>query len=504
VLALLYLAGTAIAWRRTLINTETWALYHAGKTFARQMQAVRSDLVHPPLIYLVQRAWLRVAGKTDNSAKALPMLFCIPAILVYTFLATRVTPRWKLLALLLVIPFLRPGSAVTQVRMYGLALLLAGLALVLWDRWRESPTSARLAAWWVVTTALVYTHVFGSLLLLAFFLINWFWGRRRIAFNVACGASALALLPWILYVLPVYFSRGFGPNLSWASPTILGGLGGLPYGFSGIVFVRSYKLLLAAKFFVLALHLPLLYMLYRARRRLLAPATPEEQEAARWFRVALLIFGVPIAMAVIYSMVSRPAIETRFLLGALPGYLILVFLICNLGGKTGRVVLLGLFLPWMIVSVASHVSHFRVYGRHYQWAKLAAEHAQKGDLLLFEDANDGGGAYWELTRRFGKEARMITLPAGDPISSAMAIVPARRLEEIDFSGATRVWFLERLHRTEEKVRERLRSLGFEETSLNAPGARGVKVFERQQERAPSGSRPEHCSGSAAPPSGLGA
>jgi uncharacterized membrane protein len=48
------------------------------------LQAIRGDLVHPPLMYLIERCWVSVFGQTDSAAKSLPLLFNIPTLFLFT------------------------------------------------------------------------------------------------------------------------------------------------------------------------------------------------------------------------------------------------------------------------------------------------------------------------------------------------------------------------------------------------------------------------------------
>ncbi|HEV8384251.1 MAG TPA: hypothetical protein VGQ11_05205, partial [Candidatus Acidoferrales bacterium] len=165
-----YLALAALFWHRMFIDTEAWALCIASQPFSQQLEQIRSDLVHPPLMYLIQRAWLAVFGSTDNAAHALPLVIVPPAILLFTLLATRITAHWRLLSFFMCTMFLRVGAATVQVRMYGLVLLLVTAALLLWDNWRTNPRNSTLAAWTAVMLLLVYTHLFGAVMLFAFLL----------------------------------------------------------------------------------------------------------------------------------------------------------------------------------------------------------------------------------------------------------------------------------------------------------------------------------------------
>src|ERR1700686_187298 len=123
-LSVVYVGVSPLGWGRTPIGNETWALYWDAQPLHEQMLVIRNDLVHPPLIYLVQRAWLMIFGQSDTAVKILPLVVNLPTIILFTWLASFVTTYWRLASFLFSSAYLQVGGDPTQVRMYGLALLL--------------------------------------------------------------------------------------------------------------------------------------------------------------------------------------------------------------------------------------------------------------------------------------------------------------------------------------------------------------------------------------------
>ena len=68
-LVALYLAVGFVGWGRSLIGTEIWALYYAGQPFNELMQAIRNDLVHPPLIYMVSAPGSTSSGRPTTQPR---------------------------------------------------------------------------------------------------------------------------------------------------------------------------------------------------------------------------------------------------------------------------------------------------------------------------------------------------------------------------------------------------------------------------------------------------
>ncbi len=431
-----YLVVGYFGWRRTLIATEVWALYHAGQSLSEQLQSIRGDLVHPPLMYLLERVWLAVFGQTDSAAKALALVINIPTLILFTWLSTRVTTHWQLASFLFSTIYLRVGNVPNQVRMYGLGLLLAVAAMVLWEKWRAKPTNGKLAAWSLLMILLVYTHLFGALIVFAFVCLNWLYGPRCWAFTFASAVSGVALLPWFFYVIPVYFTRGLHPNLNWVEKNPILGLAEVPYTFMGAPVVShwTFRVLVVA---AVAVHLALLLFAWRAIRRLWPPHR-QTGHAAQWLWATVILAGIPILFLFLFSVLVTPAFHARFILGALPAYWLLVLLLAELGWRWGRVLLYAIFVPWVVVIIGLTLAGIRTPFAARQAAVVMASEHRPEDVILCKSVCNT--FYWEWTRRLGRAGRIEALSAGaGPTIASVAVLPQTPVENVKLHGATRVW-----------------------------------------------------------------
>jgi hypothetical protein len=496
ILVLLYLALAAVGWRRTFIETECWALYFAAQPFSVQLAAIRSDLVHPPLMYMVQRGWFVLFGQTDTAARILPIVIGAPAIVLLTLLATRITARWRLLAFFLACLYFPVGSSPSQVRMYGLALLLTTAAILLWDAWRADPRALTLAAWTAVVTLLIYTHLFGALIVAALVVLNWLAGPRKWTFTLAAAVPALAFLPWFLYVLPVYESRGLEANLTWAHENLLTSIPSLFANFLGGSRISSYRVRITVTALAAVVHLGLLVLLWWNRARFWPPRGAAGREQ-RWFWSAVVLAGVPIAALFAFSVAVNRAFEARFILGAAIPYSIAIFLLCELSGRAGRIVLLCVLLPWRVVGIANSVLTNWAPSDTRRGVEHVAAQIRPGDLLLVDAPDYGSVIYWEWNRRLHRSEPIAVLPA-DPLQpSLLGVIPPTPLERLDLSGVTRVWFLQSGSALKSRLADALAARGFfpavtssAPASLNSsaarkappPGATGIPgllLFERK-------------------------
>ena len=443
-LVALYLVAAAASWRRTLIEDEIWALYLTTRPLAEQIQAIRGDLVHPPLWYLVQRAWLAVAGYSDGAAKALPLLVNVPAILFFTALARRVTKHGRLASFLFAATYLRLAGLPHLVRMYGLILLLAVVALLLWDRWRARPSPMRLAGWAAVMALLLYTHYFGALLLVAFIAANWLGGPRRGAFLCAAAGVFGLLAPWLLYVFPVYERRGLAANLAWVDTPLVSllklpalFLSWMPTGWDPFEYRRlPIPVWAALGLAAIAVHVALFVAARKQLRRMSTPRA-NGQEASRWLLVSALIVGIPVLLLFATSLVFTPVLDARFVAGALPAYGLLLGVLGEWGGTKGRGILYAVVVPWVLASVAVTLPRARVWPVRAGLEVVSAEF-RAGDLLL-ADCQVGVQAWWEW-RRLGASGRLEALrcPARQ---WWLPEVTARDPEALDLGRVQRVWLV---------------------------------------------------------------
>jgi uncharacterized membrane protein len=427
VLIAAYLATSYFGWRRTLIDDEVWTIFHAGQSLSEQIQSIRSDLVHPPLLYLLVRIWVGLFGQTDGAAKAFPLLMNLPTLVLFAWLASRVTLHWRLASALFAAKYLDPVNALNEVRMYGLGVLLAVAAMVLWEKWRENPTNAKLTGWALLMTLLVYTHLFGAVIVFAFVAANWLCGPRRSAFTLSSLVAGLAFLPWLLYALPVYLATP--PRILHVAKIPF--VAKLPYIFMGAIpdwYLTGVILTVAA---ILA-HLVLLIFAWRGLRGIWPPHL-QVQHAARWLWVAMLVVGIPVLYLSLYYVLVGPNFHPRFILAIMPAYWLSIILLAELEWRRGRILLYAVFVPWAVAILALNLVQARTTSPAYQAAVVMSGEHRPGDLILCKGMCDG--LYWEWIHRLGRTRRIEALVGGGP----MDVLQQVPVEKLDLGGTFRVW-----------------------------------------------------------------
>jgi hypothetical protein len=319
---------------------------------------------------------------------------------------------------------------------------------------------------------LVYTHYFGLLLVPAFVAANWIYGKRRAAFTAAGLIAGLSFLPWALYVLPVYESRGLDTNLWWIHLLLRNPLHGLAtialYHLGEIPFLGSPKIQAAAAVLV---HLLFAAVSWRAIRWLWQ--RPDQAgNAAPWLGISLLITGIPVVLLFVFSVVVTPALHYRFLMGILPSYWLLMVLLAESGGRASRVALYGLIVPWVFLSTGISVAD-RLRPSSIRQGTLALDRQiRQSDLILcYSECNS---VYWEWARRLGRPERIVGLrqawtDPGMPAALQAALeqeyrlgaVPRVDLAQVDFRDPVRVWLFNSDQKMDAIVNEHLSARGFQ-------------------------------------------
>jgi len=179
---------------------ETFSVFVAGHPVARLIAIVAANDAHPPLYYLLLRAWILVFGDGEAAVRA-PSVVIGTAIVAVTWLFGRrlVGQRPALLAAALVAVAPSQVSSSQEARM-GALLVLTALGSW-WALWETAHGSRR--AWWVyvtVSAVMLYSHYY-AFFMLASQAVYVAWTRRAGADLRRAILAGLAILllfaPWV-------------------------------------------------------------------------------------------------------------------------------------------------------------------------------------------------------------------------------------------------------------------------------------------------------------------
>jgi hypothetical protein len=219
----LALALMLVAWRlATLLRYDLWydelySLYAASGDLAGVWQAAVADRVHPPLFYLLLKAWLAVAPVDPFSLRLLPLLIWCGALLAAWQLgaAARLAPPARLIALAAV--GLNPIAfdAGADLRGYALFLLFAtGLLASTIHACREDEPHRSPLPVLLFAIGATWTHYF-AWPLVAISIASLLHARRsRTAVTLMVGVT-LAAVPWVIAIATDTAPRALQTALQW-------------------------------------------------------------------------------------------------------------------------------------------------------------------------------------------------------------------------------------------------------------------------------------------------
>ena len=229
-LLLVLLIGAALRiapiGREALDGDESFTLRVVSAPLSVAWEMIQRDLVHPPLFYLLVKAWTTIAGISALNLRLLSLVSGVGAVGLAFLLAWRFplrTPYCALAALLVAISDTHVYFS-QQARSYSFfaaLVLLFALAVLRVDAANRSSTPLRTSHWAMLTglaLLLCYTHYVGALYVVAAWLCVIASPRDRafkLKVTMCFGIAALLFLPWLIGEIGVYKSKGLEENLAW-------------------------------------------------------------------------------------------------------------------------------------------------------------------------------------------------------------------------------------------------------------------------------------------------
>ncbi|MFB6254741.1 MAG: hypothetical protein ABEI06_09030 [Halobacteriaceae archaeon] len=204
---------------------ELWTIHFISLSMSDMLVATAED-VHPRLYYLIVKVWVELVGFSPFLVRGLSILFGLAAIFtIYTLGARIYTQRTGSVAALLsafAIPML---IQMAQARMYALLIFVTALSyLFFWELLAGSHRPTIIIGYVLATVGMLYTHLYGALLLCSQVLIalsltithtglttagKKFW-RQWIPIGGLIGVLALPLIDRIIRMLRSMKSLQFG------------------------------------------------------------------------------------------------------------------------------------------------------------------------------------------------------------------------------------------------------------------------------------------------------
>ena len=221
-IVLLIFVGARV-WRLTatcLWFDEVFSIHAAQNTWPELIRFVAADIIHPPLFYLLLKAWIALGGESLLWLRLLPLTFATATIAPFYFLCRELNlkPAETNMAFLFMAISGFLIKYAQEVRMYSLLLFLSVTSIWLLIRYlRRDGSLNSLLVLAACNLLLIYAHYYGWLLIVAQAFVALLWYRRKLAsFLLMCAALLLSYVPWIYAVLNFRESgKGLSQNIGW-------------------------------------------------------------------------------------------------------------------------------------------------------------------------------------------------------------------------------------------------------------------------------------------------
>ena len=308
-IGILFVAYAALRiWRLTdscLWFDEIFSVHAAEHSWGALLQFVAQDLVHPPLFYVLLKAWIGAGGEGLFWLRLLPVSISLLAFVPFYFLCREL--KISSYALMLAGAFLAVNGALIKysqtLRMYSLLMFLSLLSIWLFARYFN-----RGKNWiWLtlVNVLLIYTHYFGWLVVgsevLAILLFQRIkFGRAALMTAILCAS----FVPWVFAILSVdRTGSDLAQNIAWQTRPGLGEIVGFLLHLAEPFYSQTSN---AQPVSILYVSLPILLLGIIATAMFLASEKSEDDLAA--FRLLNVFAIFPLAVTFVLSWVMQHSV----------------------------------------------------------------------------------------------------------------------------------------------------------------------------------------------------
>ena len=448
VVAVAALLRFALLGRNSIWFDEAYVVRVALSPWQTIPAVLRAAEFHPPLYYLLMKAWIGMTGVHEAALRFPSACFGVLTVFLTYAVVRRVSSdALGLLSagLVAVSPFSVMASQ--DARMYALlAALTLASALLLADG-VERGGALRWGAYGLVSGAMLYTHYLGFCVLLAHGVwVAWFERRHLREWVAAAAAAAILYLPWLPSLWAQVTRTGTIASGDPTSLLDLSQVAGL-FAFGGSLlgmpsfFFRNTSL---GPIEQLMLLLPFLLVVWRG---LLSRASGPR---------GLALLGLPLVVSIgmaFCASLARPIFAARWFSFLVPFYA--AFLALGIHDAAGQ---FRFPQPRVVAAVAAGLLlysvpvfdryYFDPWFRPYQWRQAAGVVrglARSGDLYVYGD----GQSELAFTYYYGPTPGDVVLgPGFDPAE-------LRRLS----GHFARLWLIVAPPFTEERTTETLRVFG---------------------------------------------
>jgi uncharacterized membrane protein len=273
---------------------EIFSIHAAEHDWTSLYWFVAQDLIHPPLFYVLLKAWISLGGESLFWLRFLPVLFSILALLPFYFLCRQLKLNHSVIALSLI--FLAANGALIkysqEVRMYSLLFCLSLFSMWLFAKFFYLGKS--LIPLTAVNVLLVYTHYFGWFVVLSEVIVIALFQRVKIRQILIMFASVfLGFIPWIVAIWQASkINSNVVQNIGWISKPNLAVIFQFVFDVIEPFYYQQSSMEAASKYLIT---IPLLLLIGAAKTFYLIDWKNETNKSPIYFLSAFI--AIPVALA---------------------------------------------------------------------------------------------------------------------------------------------------------------------------------------------------------------
>jgi len=362
-------------WKITsfsLWGGEAFTMIGVKQDWSGMFAYIVSDIVHPPLFYVLLKFWILLGGESLLWLKLLPVLTGISLVVPFYFLCRELNFQWLETSLALFLAAIN-GYLIhysQELRMYSLFTFLSMCSFWLFMRYFNSTTgtSGRLVPLTLINLLNIYTHYYGWLVVGMEFLFVLVWQRSKLLkFGLSALILLLAFTPWAYPVIrEAQAIGGLAKNLDWIPKPGLVDIVDFYASLNGPLGSRYLKFLA-----LLLFSLPLARWFWRIIR---SDSKRQGDELITFSFLSLLSFVPVIAIFLISQRLEQAVwIDRYFVFIAVPYFMLVATAAYRLERAWIRYTWIGLIVIWSLIAGFNDVKTNRMawaspqLGSRVQW-----------------------------------------------------------------------------------------------------------------------------------------
>jgi len=351
---------------------ESYSLAAAAHPIGEIIPLIGSDS-HPPLYFIMLRAFTLVFGRSEAAARSLSALGILALAGLGLFPLSR---RWGQARAMLfsALVFLTPMSVVMgqEARMYSWTAFFVTAALLAAWGWWKSGGIPRLVAFGILSLAAAYCHYYGLLAVAFIWLIAVIGAlaakRRALVELLIAGVAVIAMYaPWLVKLAA---QAGRVSKNYWIGPitkaTVMNTLA-YPFGFKFNVPPGA-----ATLFWICCGVIVLGFVLSIAKKE--SDAVPAA--------AAVLVYALTLGSALLLSALIRPILVERYMVSCMGLFILaLAWGATSIKFKPAWLILLGGY-AWLCLPVIQRVHTERFNGPMYEVRDAMVPAVKPGDVFI--------------------------------------------------------------------------------------------------------------------------